>query len=133
MLSPRVSLFVEYDVLPFLKGDLRSNSFLVRVAALRWPTLVELEGAVWPFFSFNSTDERTMHLNELAEYDCFKSSRILLERIWDTTVQLDFAAITAGIGTIEPADELLAHELINIALVLQHDADALLAHEEQGM
>ena len=133
MHSPLVSPFVEHDVLPFLRGDLRNDSILLRVAALRWPTLVELEGASWPFFSSNSTDEMTNHLNQLAQYDCFKSSRIILKRIWDTSVRLEFAEITAGICSLEPADELLAHELISIALLLQDDAAVLLARQEQGM
>lgn len=127
---------IAYDLLPRLRAD----CFFVRVAALRWPALVKTERSrMWPFYPIDTDldDERENYkqfLLELGVADAtprsFSSaSSVILDRIWNTDIPLNISELINGIPNIEDADVLLARELLDVARLLEVDAEASVGFE----
>ncbi len=129
----RCSNIVASDVPPLIANvllpRLKADSVIIRAAALRWPKFASDEAKsqrMRKFCAGGVDDERENCKRLLLDIGCKAFSpacQLILDRIWDQSVPLEFKAICEGISPVEPADEALVRAIIESALSIQIHAE----------
>jgi len=129
----RCSKFPASDVPAFVSNlllpRLRADSVMLRAAALRWPAFASSESKkrkMRMFCQGGAEAERANCKAVLLEIvpRCFSpASHLILDRIWDQTVPLEYSEVAKGICGIQAADEALAREIIDAARGMQAQAE----------